>query len=110
MRGTPKDPRSTQRKRARKVLFKSSRDYICEDCGCSPVGLPIDAPKHLKLAPKEKRTVSSLQADHKSKNIMDNDPANLAWKCPRCHKLSDSKTKKGVISENFGYGLGDLDL
>jgi hypothetical protein len=108
MKGTPRDPRSTQRKRARLVLFRLGIPYVCEVCGCSPKTLPRDAPRNLKLASKDKQTVGSLQADHKSKNIMDNDPANLGWKCPSCHKLSDKKTSKGEITEDFGYDLENL--
>jgi hypothetical protein len=38
---------------------------------------------------------------------MDNDPVNLNWRCPSCHKKSDSKTAKGVSQkgDEFGYGL-----
>lgn len=110
MRGVPKDPRSTQRKRARKILFNIGRDYICIDCECSPVELPRDAPRHLRLAPLDKRTVGSLQADHENKNILDNDAANLNWRCPSCHKLSDKRTAKGVSTkeDEFGYDLENL--
>lgn len=124
---TPKDPRSTQRKRARKVLFKSGRPYVCEGyikydfeneistkviCGKSPKSLPPDAPKDLELAPVELRTVTGLQADHENKNIMDNDLANLSWKCPSCHKISDSQTGKLVSTkgDEFNYGLDELGL
>jgi ribosomal protein L37AE/L43A len=109
-RGTPKDPRSTQRKRARKVLFNSGQPYVCADCGCSPKDLPADAPQNLELAPVGMQTVGSLQADHENKNIMDNDTANLKWRCPSCHKLSDSRTGKGESTkgDEFGYGLENL--
>ena len=110
MRGTPKDPRSTQRKRARKILFNAGRDYVCVDCGCSPKILPRDAPRTLKLAPVGKRTVGSLQADHENKNIMDNDLININWRCPSCHKNSDKRTGKGESTkgDEFGYGLENL--
>jgi hypothetical protein len=110
---TPLDPRSTQRKRARKVLFKTGRPYICAEivkdtgsCGQSPIdGLPPDAPKHLELGPQTLN--SGLQANHINKNIMDNDPANLEWLCAKCHKNKDKKTSKGVsiIDDEMGYGL-----
>lgn len=113
----PVDPRSTQRKRARKTLFYWKVDYICgaphyrkgsNHCGRSPKELPKDAPQDLELASKEKQFVSvTLQANHISKDIMDNDLANLEWLCPSCHKLEDSKTEKGVsqVENNFGYIL-----
>ena len=61
----------------------------------------------LELSPVGERTLSKLEANHKNKNIMDNDPQNLEWLCPRDHKLEDSKTEKGVskIQDEFGYGL-----
>lgn len=107
----PVDPRSTRRKQARKVLFKSGCAYICGEphlehgCGKSPSHLPKDAPQDLELAPKEMRTVSGLQANHRSKNIDDNDIANLEWLCPSCHKIVDSQTEKGVsaVADTTGY-------
>lgn len=106
----PKDPRSTQRKRARKVLFRTGRPYRCEEegCGRSPItGLPADAPRHLELAPVADRTLKELQANHINKNIMDNDPVNLEWMCPLHHKRKDLKTVKGVsmIEDEQGYGI-----
>lgn len=100
----PLDPRSTQRKRARKVLFRLGVPYICgsnsmdgSGCGRSPKELPKDAPHDLELAPVEKQFASvTLQANHVNKNIMDNDPVNLEWLCPSCHRLKDQLTEKGV--------------
>lgn len=106
---TPKDPRSTQRKRARKVLFRTGRPFICadENCGRSPKdGLPKDAPKHLELGPIDP-TMRELQANHINKNIMDNDPVNLEWLCPLHHKRKDMQTEKGVslVEDEMGYGF-----
>jgi hypothetical protein len=63
--------------------------------------------RELELAPVGERTISKLEANHKNKNIMDNDPQNLEWLCPSCHKIEDSKTSKGVskFQDEFGYGL-----
>jgi ribosomal protein L37AE/L43A len=110
LKGTPKDPRSTQRKRARALLFRLRIPYICADCGKSPKLRPGDAPKDLELAPRYLRTVSGLQANHINKDIMDNDLANLEWLCPSCHKLKDKQTAKGVSlkEDEWGYGLEDL--
>ena len=111
MKGIPKDPRSTQRKRARQVLFKLGIDYICKDCGRSPKYLPRDAPQTLRLAREYLRTVTGLQVNHINKDIMDNDPSNLEWLCPSCHKIKDSQTEKGVsvLEDNsFGYDLENL--
>lgn len=110
----PLDPRSTQRKRARKVMFNTGVPYICgspnfdttESCGRSPKELPKDAPKTLELAHPDKQFVSvGLQVNHINKNIMDNDPANLQYLCASCHKVKDSKTEKGVsIKGNDEHG------
>lgn len=107
MRGTPKDPRSTQRKRARDVLNRTGRKYFCgsrsdgstspDGCGRSPtLG---DAPGGTYPG------MATLQANHINKNIMDNDPANLEWLCPSCHREKDNRTAKGVsvIENEFGY-------
>lgn len=106
MQKIPKDPRSTQRKRARQILFKSGRPYICEHCGKSPKTLPQGSPKNLELAPVGMRTVKQLEANHKSKNIMDNDLANLQWLCSSCHKLADNKVQKGNDVEKAGFLAG----
>jgi hypothetical protein len=103
----PKDPRSTQRKRARKILTATGRPLVCGidsngiiadyACGRSPV--LVDAPGGFYPG------IGTLQANHKNKNIMDNDPANLEWLCASCHKEIDSTTAKGVstINDEFGY-------
>lgn len=106
----PVDPRSTGRKRGRKVLFRTGRPYCCANCSKSPVRLPPDAPREIDW-PKSNRVLeSALQVQHINKNVLDNDPANLKWLCPSCHKLEDSQTEKGVslIQDEFGYGLDFL--
>lgn len=113
----PLDPRSTQRKRARKILFREEIPYICGAphyregayfCKHSPTKLPENAPQTLELAPVGMRIDGlALQANHISKDIMDNDLVNLEWLCASCHKLEDSKTGKGVSqkSDPHGYEL-----
>jgi hypothetical protein len=112
----PIDARSTQRKRARKKLFYEQVPFICgaphwrtdgKWCGKSPPELPPDAPQDLELS-KDTSLTSTLQANHITKNIMDNDLVNLEWLCPSCHKLEDSKTEKGVSQKGtntHGYEI-----
>lgn len=112
MPATPKDPRSTQRKRARRVLERTGRPYFCgstsgnspdevgpHGCGRSPT--LSDAPGGCYPG------IGTLQANHINKNIMDNDPVNLEWLCASCHKEIDQTTEKGesVLDDEFGYGL-----
>lgn len=91
----PKDPRSTGRKRGRAVLQRSSRPYECE----------CKNPSHswhdgkCRHTPEKQSRSDTLDVNHKNKNILDNDPANLEWLCRRCHKAEDSQTAKGVMSE-----------
>lgn len=96
----PKDPRSTGRKRGRAVLERTGRPYWCRRCGRSPTEKNAPGGLHPAMSP--------LQVQHKNKNVLDNDPANLEWLCASCHKIEDSKTAKGVstIENEFGYGLG----
>jgi hypothetical protein len=110
MKGNPKDPRSTMRRRGRNVLFRLKVPYICNDCGRSPKILPADAPKDLELAAPYLRTVNQLQVNHINKDIWDNDPYNLEWLCPSCHKIKDKQTAKGVSirDDDFGYDLDNL--
>lgn len=102
---TPKDPRSTGRKRARATLFRIRRPFWCVDCKRSPNKLPVSCPKEIERS--DDRADIQLEADHENKNILDNDPANLNWRCTSCHKLRDSTTAKGVstVEDEFGYGL-----
>lgn len=111
-RRTPKDARSTGRKRGRAKLFTTRRPYYCDPhngrgCGRGPIELPSNAPK-LELAPIEKRVAGlELECNHINKNILDNDPVNLEWLCKSCHKRADQQTDKGVsvLQDEFGYGI-----
>jgi len=98
------------RRRGRAVLFRLGIDYICNDCGKSPPLLPSDAPKHLRLAPLQERSVKQLQVNHINKDIHDNDPVNLEWLCPSCHKFKDQQTAKGVSikGDEWGWDLENL--
>lgn len=96
----PIDPRSTWRKRARKVLENAGRPYWCADCGRSPT--VKDAPGGYYPG------MATLQADHENKTLSDIDPVNLNWRCSSCHKESDARTAKGVSikGDEWGYGAG----
>ena len=107
---TPKDIRSTGRKRGRATLFIVRRKYACRLCGITSTKKPPDAPQVFEklwpiLEPGILSTESALQCNHINKNILDCDPSNLEWLCPPCHKLEDSRTDKGisVIENEFGY-------
>lgn len=102
----PKDARSTQRKRARKVLEQGRRPYRCE-CngvpGCKHKGI-------CGYTPESQSRSDTLDVNHKNKNIHDNRPSNLEWLCRSCHKNYDKQTERGVsvIEDEFGYA-GLLD-
>lgn len=52
--------------------------------------------------------MAQLQVNHINKNVLDNDPVNLEWMCPSCHKYKDSATEKGVSikgDDEHGYGI-----
>ena len=104
---TPKDIRSTGRKRLRLVLFRTRRPYCCGECGKSPKKAPPDAPKNIEeFWPTENRVLDyTLDANHINKNLLDIDPANGEWLCKLCHKRKDAQTDKGVsiIENEFGY-------
>lgn len=119
-KGAPKDVRSTGRKRARAVLFNIRRPFFCvgyEDpdgqhhpCGKTSQEPPKDAPSFFnEIWPEENRVLGyTLQADHENKNLLDDDPANLNWRCASCHKLSDQQTEKGVSThgeDEMGYNF-----
>src|SRR5215831_4564022 len=100
MAKTIKDWRSTGRKRGRAVLEKTNRPYFCGSqsessavregyCGRTP-DPTVDSPPGGCYP-----GMAVLQVDHINKNVRDNDPANLTWACPSCHKEQDSKTEKG---------------
>lgn len=101
-----KDPRSTGRKRGRRVLEREGLPYWCGAtrdggvrdgyCGRSPVD--PDAPGGHYPG------MSQLQVNHLNKNVMDNDPVNLVWACPSCHKKQDSRTEKGVSTKGDEHG------
>lgn len=104
----PLDPRSTGRKRARRVLLKlveqGEREFQCEcegDCGTHS-GLCGWTPKG------ELSRSNNLDADHRNKNWLDNDPSNLTWLCRKCHRALDRSTSKGEsrIEDEYGYFEG----
>jgi hypothetical protein len=103
-----KDPRSTGRKRARALLLKlveeGEREYACEYvgedgsiCGYKP-SIPYT---------QKSRSGDILDANHKNKNWLDNDSANLEWLCRPHHYKKDRATEKGVssVDDEFGYGI-----
>lgn len=92
-----KDIRSTGRRRARKALYESYTLFACVDCGKTSINPPKDAPKFFEeIWPTEQRVLSySLQADHETKDLLDNDVSILNWRCEPCHKIHDSATKVG---------------
>jgi hypothetical protein len=108
----PKDPRSTYRRRAQRVLRTLGRHYFCgsigygdddyevneHGCGRSPT--LDDAPGGCYPG------VGTLQVNHINKVLEDLDPANLEYLCASCHKEIDQTTEKGVsvIADEFGYG------
>jgi hypothetical protein len=104
---TPKDIRSTGRKRLRAVLFRTRRPYCCSNCGISTTLRPPDAPKNFEeFWPTENRLLDiALDANHINKNLLDIDPSNAEWLCKKCHKQKDLQTNKGVstIENEFGY-------
>lgn len=102
----PKDARSTGRKRGRAVLKKTGRAYRCECKNPDHNWHETDVCGHI---PKQQSRSDTLDVNHKNKNILDNDPANLEWLCRRCHKAEDSQTAKGEMSEKASNSLyGDL--
>lgn len=102
MQKKPKDPRSTQRKRARKVLENSTRTYQCECSsypGCKHEGI-------CGYIPSTQGRSDTLDANHINKNLFDLRLSNLEWLCRGCHKRADKRTERGVstIQDEFGYG------
>jgi hypothetical protein len=97
------DPRSTGRRRARKVLYENYVPYVCVDCECTSGVRPKDAPEWFEeIWPiREKMELglvvwSTLQADHEDKDVTNNVIENVNWRCASCHKIHDSQTEKGV--------------
>lgn len=101
----PKDARSTGRRRGRASLKKAGRPYECE---C----IRDDHSWHegkCGYTPEKQSRSDTLDVNHKNKNILDNDPANLEWLCRTCHKAIDSQTGKGEMSDEAESSLyGDL--
>lgn len=106
------DWRSTGRKRGRRILYETRREFKCigvpelgVECGKTVVEPPPDAPSWFEdIWPEEMRVLTStLQVDHLSKDYTDNDPANLEWACASCHRLSDNLTEPGVSKERTDY-------
>jgi hypothetical protein len=98
--------RSTGRKRGRKTLFLERISFECDFCGRTSKKPPPDAPEWFdEIWPEERRVLDySLQVNHISKDISDNDPANLEWLCADCHKWKDSQTAKGEVDRSeYGY-------
>lgn len=100
-----KDWRSTGRRKARKALYTSYVSYECSDCSKTSVEPPKDAPTWFEeIWPEHNRVLDySLQADHETKDVQNNEVENLAWRCAGCHKKRDSQTEKGesTIQTNF---------
>lgn len=94
--GEVRDPRSTGRKRGRKVLQNSGRPYECECRDSSHVWHEGTC----GWKPESQSRSETLDVNHKNKNLLDNDPVNLEWLCRRCHKAIDSRTEKGVMHED----------
>jgi len=109
----PKDARSTGRKRARRVLLKlveqGEREFHCEcteeshTWHSSPCGWIPDESRPLGRD-------NNLDADHRNKDWLDNDPSNLTWLCRKCHRALDRSTQKGEsrIDDEYGYFEGLL--
>lgn len=93
MKKEPLDPRSTGRKRARKVLENIGRPFECAHCKGTP-----DPTKPIGRS-------NNLDVNHINKNWLDNDPANLEYLCRTCHYKADRVTEKGVskIKDEYGY-------
>lgn len=105
----PVDPRSTWRKRLRKVLLQEGRDYVCVECrrtnkhdGELVDGLAVAVPEDARYFPG----IGSLQANHRNKCLEDIDPVNGEWLCASCHKVLDTLTAPGVSGMGSEYGYG----
>lgn len=100
-----KDVRSTGRRRARKALFEAYVPFKCvgyknHPCGKTVITPPKDAPSWFdEIWPEENRVLtSSLQADHESKDLENNDIQFLNWRCASCHKKQDNSSDKGIAT------------
>lgn len=110
-----KDWRSTGRRKARKELFANYVPFMCvgteeHDCGKTSKKPPMDAPPWFEeLWPEENRVLDySLQADHETKDVTNNDINELAWRCAACHKEHDIKTEKGVSTKKTTSSIDDF--
>lgn len=104
------DWRSTGRRKARRQLFLHRVDFCCvgyvkDDnvipCGKTTTVPPQDAPSWFEeIWPSVQRVLNpqSLQADHETKDLTQNDIMHLNWRCASCHKLQDSQTEKGMAT------------
>lgn len=92
-----KDWRSTGRRKARRALYTSRIDYKCVDCYRTVLTPPKDAPTYFdELWPEANRVLKAqLEADHETKDLTDNDPDHLNWRCDPCHWKHDHQTAKG---------------
>jgi hypothetical protein len=105
-----KDWRSTGRRKARKELYANYVPFKCVDCGVTSKFPPMDAPMWFEeIWPEERRELDySLQADHETKDVTNNDINELAWRCAGCHKLHDNKTAKGESTKTTTTSLDDF--
>lgn len=103
-----KDWRSTGRRKARRELFLNRIAFKCvgyissdgriNPCGKTQINPPKDAPTWFdEVWPEENRVLpdQSLQADHETKDVTQNDISVLNWRCASCHKKQDQQTEKG---------------
>ncbi len=121
MKAEPLDPRSTGRRRGRKVLEYIGRPFWCgstEDGGVKVENVTLPDGRTVQVgcgrSPTEEDApgghypaMGQLQVNHINKNVLDNDPVNLEWMCASCHKYKDSQTEKGVSvkgEDEYGYG------
>lgn len=101
----PKDARSTGRKRGRAVLERTGRAY---ECSCENEAHNWHEGR-CGWKPEAQSRSQTLDVNHRNKNILDNDPANLEWLCRKCHKNEDMQTAKGVMSDKAEQSLyGEL--
>lgn len=99
MNREPLDPRSTWRKRLRRVLENSERPYVCEHCGRT------NSEEWREAAWGGVYSNVRLEANHINKCLEDIDLVNAQWLCTSCHKVADSVTAKGVskLGDEYGY-------
>lgn len=93
-----KDWRSTGRRKLRRALYRAYVTYRCFNCKVTTKEPPSDAPAWFdEIWPRVNRVLDyPLQANHKSKDLTENDEENGEWLCAPCHKEKDSKTGKGI--------------